>query len=83
LALKTDASEEKMALTRTAGQALALWEVEQAAMRETASRWAPLDLVFSTQFGTALSPRNVDRTWEALAKRAGVPGARLHDLRHA
>lgn len=82
--LKTDESEETVALTRTAASALARWEIEQNKMRLKAPRWAELDLVFTTKYGTALSPRNVNRAWERLRDAAGAPeGTRLHDLRHA
>jgi integrase len=81
--LKTAASGEKTALTRNAAEALARWETEQNRMRKDAPRWAELGLVFTTRLGTAIEPRNVNRSWEALCKRAGVPGVRLHDLRHA
>ena len=39
--------------------------------------------MFTTRLGTALEPRNVNRSWAALCARAGVPGIRWHDLRHA
>ncbi|MEU8205077.1 tyrosine-type recombinase/integrase [Streptosporangium sp. NPDC049046] len=40
--------------------------------------------MFTTGRGTALEPRNVNRSWDALCERAkiGRP-TRLHDLRHA
>jgi integrase len=81
--LKTAASGEKTALTRNAARALARWETDQNRMRKDAPQWADLGLVFTTRLGTALEPRNVNRSWEALCARAGVPGIRLHDLRHA
>lgn len=81
--LKTDASGEATPLTRTASEALGRWEAEQNRMRRDAPRWADLDLVFTTRFGTALEPRNVNRAWEGLCARAGSPGTRLHDLRHS
>ena len=82
--LKTDASAEVTALTKTAAEALGRWEVEQNRMRRDAPRWANLGLVFTTRYGTALEPRNVNRAWERLCAKAGVPsGIRLHDLRHA
>jgi integrase len=81
--LKTDESAEPVALTRTAAEALGRWETEQNRMRLSAPMWAELGLVFTTRLGTALTPRNVDRAWERLCERAGVPGVRLHDLRHA
>lgn len=39
-------------------------------------------LVFSTAFGTPLSPNNVRRSFRRLARLAGVPEIRIHDLRH-
>ena len=81
--LKTRASGRTTALTRNAAGALARWEAEQNRMRLASKKWAELGLVFTTRNGTALEPRNVNRAWEALCKRAGVEGVRLHDLRHA
>ena len=40
-------------------------------------------MVFTTRFGTAIEPRNVNRAWERVCGRASVEGVRLHDLRHA
>lgn len=82
--LKSDESAEPVALTRTAASALARWEAEQNRMRLKAPRWAELDLVFTTRFGTAIEPRRVNEAWGRLCARAGAPeGTRLHDLRHA
>lgn len=81
--LKTAASGEMTALTRNAAEALARWETKQNRMRRDARRWADFGFVFTTAFGTALEPRNVNRSWTALCERAGVPEVRLHDLRHA
>jgi integrase len=80
--LKTAASGETTALTRNAAGALARWEAENR-MRRDSPRWTDLGLVFTTKLGTALEPRNVNRSWERLCERAGTPGIRLHDLRHA
>jgi integrase len=46
------------------------------------SRWQKTGLVFTTGIGTALSPRNVGRSFEQSIARAGVLKMRLHDLRH-
>lgn len=81
--LKTEASTAPIAIPVSAADALICWQQEQDDLRLSAPRWADLGLVFTTRFGTALEPRNVDRAWEALCVRAGVPGVRLHDLRHA
>lgn len=42
-----------------------------------------LGLVFTTKNGTPLEPRNVNRAFESLCRRAGVRSIRLHDLRHS
>ena len=54
----------------------------QIKARLAAKVWADPDLVFATSVGTLIEPRNVNRAWAALRKRAGVPGIRPHDLRH-
>ncbi|MBA0124236.1 site-specific integrase [Haloechinothrix sp. YIM 98757] len=40
-------------------------------------------LVFTTRNGTPLEPRNVNRAFAALCRRANVRPIRLHDLRHS
>jgi integrase len=40
-------------------------------------------LVFTTKNGTPLEPRNVNRAFETLCRRAGVRSIRLHGLRHS
>ena len=42
-----------------------------------------LGLVFTTENGTPLEPRNINRAFESLCRRAGVRSIRLHDLRHS
>jgi integrase len=81
--LKSGASAEKIAIGATAAADLARWHREQMRMQLAAPRWAGHDLVFTTGVGTALEPRNVNRAWAGICERAGVPGIRLHDLRHA
>lgn len=82
--LKTDASAEAAPLSKTAAEALTRWRPEQNRMRLAAPRWADLGLIFTTAYGTAIEPRNVNRSWDRLCANAGLPpGTRLHDLRHA
>lgn len=40
------------------------------------------DLVFISEVGTPIVPRNFQRTWTNLKRDAGVRSIRLHDLRH-
>jgi integrase len=42
-----------------------------------------LGLVFTTNNGTPPEPRNVNRAFETLCRRAGVRSIRLQDLRHS
>lgn len=44
--------------------------------------WQNPNLVFATRYGTLVEPRNANRAWEALCRKAGVANARIHDLRH-
>ena len=44
--------------------------------------WSDLDLVFPSQLGTHLNPRNLSRVFEQLGKAAGVSTIGMHGLRH-
>lgn len=55
---------------------------EQRRHRLAALVWVDPDLVFTSSAGTAIDPRNVNRAWAAVCRRAGVK-LRVHDLRHA
>lgn len=87
--LKTTASKATVAIPATALQALKELHKAQKADRLRADVWVDPDLVFCTGLGTPLEPRNVNRSWYALCKRAGLrqepgdEGLRIHDLRHA
>jgi integrase len=81
--LKTEASTQTIALPARAAEALERWQREQRKMRMQAAYWQERGLVFTTGTGSAHEPRNVNRAWEKLCGRTGVPGIRLHDLRHA
>jgi integrase len=54
------------------------WEFELAG-----PAYLERDLVFATGRGTPLEPSNLRRTWLAITRAAGLPGLRIHDLRHA
>ena len=38
--------------------------------------------MFASSIGTPIEPRNVNRRWDDLRRKAGLPWLRLHDLRH-
>jgi integrase len=82
--LKTQASRDRAPLPDAAVEALTAWRTEQRRQRMAAPAWADLGLVFTTNLGTAIEPRNINRQWEKVRARAGIQRpARLHDLRHA
>jgi len=54
-------------------------DAERASLGEY---WQESGLVFTTQLGTPIDPRNVNRWFDAFCKRAEVPRVRVHDLRH-
>ncbi|WP_235852864.1 tyrosine-type recombinase/integrase [Mycobacterium interjectum] len=45
--------------------------------------WTDHGLVFCTEFGTPVEPRNILRTIETAAAKAGVEGVGVHTLRHS
>jgi Site-specific recombinase XerD len=44
--------------------------------------WQQTDFVFTSQVGTPIEPRNLNRTFDALLKNAKMPRIRFHDCRH-
>ena len=58
--------------------------VEQKAERlRMGDQWRDSSLVFTTEFGAAVDPRNLLRVVEAAADTAGVDGVGVHTLRHS
>jgi integrase len=49
---------------------------------EKAGLWEDQGLVFPSEVGTPLSPRNLQRAFKLRLRRAGLPDIRFHDLRH-
>jgi integrase len=81
---KTRLSRRAIALSRDAVEVLRGHRRRQAEARLLAGpAYRDLDLVFATGLGTPIEPGNLRRSWLAIARSAGVPGLRIHDLRHA
>ncbi len=56
----------------------------QAAERlHAGDRWTDSGLVFTTEFGTPVGPRNILRTIETAAAKAGIEDVGVHTLRHS
>lgn len=63
--------------------ALRLRRKQQATARDAAGdRWQATGLAFTTRWGTAIEPRNFNRSFEARCAKAGIPRIRVHDTRH-
>ena len=70
-------------LPALAVDALREHRARQAAERLAAGpAWTDSGLVFTTARGTPIEPRNLNRYWYGVRERVGLPGVRLHDLRH-
>jgi integrase len=81
--LKTASSRRTVVLPR-----LAVRHLQEHKKRQDAERlalgdaWREYGLVFASTVGTPVEPRNVNRRWDELRRRAGLDSLRLHDLRH-
>lgn len=81
---KTRLSRRSVALSTDAVASLRHIRRQQAEARLLAGpAYHDRDLVFATGLGTPLEPGNLRRAWLPITRKAGVPGLRIHDLRHA
>ena len=81
---KTERSRRTVPLSPAVVEMLKKHEGEQAAERMTAaSLWEDHGLVFCTETGHPVEPRNLLREVELAAARAGMEGVGVHSLRHA
>lgn len=58
-------------------------DIQQLEREEAANLWQESNLVFATEFGTAIDPRNALRAATVAAKAAGLKGVNVHTLRHS
>ena len=80
---KTSSSRWTVVLPRLAVRHLQEHKKRQDAERlALAEAWREHGLVFASSIGTPVEPRNVNRRWDELRRRAGLDWLRLHDLRH-
>ena len=80
---KTDKSRRTIQLPKVAIAALKEHRIRQLEERLLAgSQWRDSGMVFTSTIGTPLEPRNVNRRFDQLIKKAEVPRIRFHDLRH-
>lgn len=80
---KTAKSRRIVPLPRSAVSSLESHRGRQEQERLAAGdSWLDQDLVFTTEIGTPLEPRNVLRRFEKMAREAGLRRVSLHTLRH-
>jgi integrase len=83
-ATKTEGSDASLPLPPICVTALRARRAEQEAAREKArAAWQHSGLVFTTQFGTPVEPRNFFRSFVARIPKADVPRISVHDARRA
>jgi len=58
------------------------YEKHQQLRKEASENWSEHGLIFTTNNGTPIHPRNLLRDFRILLKNAGLPQIRFHDLRH-
>ncbi|MDT5330540.1 MAG: hypothetical protein QOF31_1837 [Mycobacterium sp.] len=80
--MKTESSAAAVPLPEELVTILRRHRLDQLGDTQVA-RGNTLGLVFTTKNGTRLAPRNINRAFETLCRRAGVRTIRLHDLRHS
>jgi integrase len=81
---KTDRARRTVGLPPAAVTLLRRHRKEQAERRLLLGEaWADLDLVIERGDGEPFPPDSLSRDWYRLVRRVGLPGLRLHDLRHA
>lgn len=82
--VKTDRSRRTIPLSPALVALLRRHRVTQLEERmRAANQWADTGLVFTTDLGRVVEPRNLLRVVEAAAKRIGLDGVGAHTLRHS
>jgi integrase len=79
---KSAKSRRTLPLVAGTQEALKLHRERQLAEKETAVVWMDDSLVFTTEAGTPIDPRNLNRWWNALLKKAELGPRRFHASRH-
>jgi integrase len=81
---KTDRSRRRVPLHAGVVTALKGWRTQQLQERLAAGeQWTDSGMVFCTEFGTMLDPRNLLRTVETAAAKAKISDFGAHTMRHS
>jgi integrase len=80
---KSEASDATVPLPKVTRRELLAHRDRQDKERVDAGEiWHEHGLVFPTSVGTPMEPRSLNRHFNGIRTRAGLPGVRLHDFRH-
>jgi integrase len=81
---KTERSRRRVPLPAPVIAALKAWRTQQLQERlHAGTQWTDTGAVFATEFGTHIDPRNLLRTVELAAQKAGLENVGAHSLRHS
>ncbi|GAS95653.1 phage integrase family protein [Mycolicibacterium canariasense] len=81
---KTERSRRRVPLHAGVVTALKGWRTQQDKERLAAGdQWTDTGAVFATEFGTMVDPRNLLRTVELAARKAGIENVGAHTMRHS
>lgn len=81
---KTDRSRRTVPIALPLVAMLRAHRAEQNAERlAAANQWQDHGLVFDSEFGTPVDPRNILRTTQITAQKAGMSDIGVHTLRHS
>lgn len=81
---KTDRSRRNLPITAALIAMLRTHRADQAGERLAAGdQWRDHGLVFASEFGTPVDPRNILRTIQLAAAKAAMSGVGVHTLRHS
>jgi integrase len=80
---KTEKGKRRVSVSASVLDALGAHKKRQEAeAANLGDLWPGHDLVFTSEVGTPVHPRNLERAWYGLQKKAEVTKVRFHDLRH-
>ena len=81
--VKSATSRRHITLPQVALEALKAHRLRQQEEQEFLGEcWPNTDLVFTSERGTPLEPRNAARLFQRMRRKAGLPYRRFYDLRH-
>lgn len=81
---KSGRAKRKLRIPQVCLAALARWRGKQAEAKRWAGQdWKEGNFIFTGGTGMPLHPDDISRELPAILKEAGLPKARMHDLRHS